>query len=95
MKLTYRNASYEVFAPTQLVSGSTDKPKIKLIYRGHTYDYTPRPVAVSKEIETDGSTVTLIYRGNTYEHKLQPLKPYQKSRAINWRWQFEQCMVCR
>jgi hypothetical protein len=31
-------------------------------------------------------TVTLIYRGVTHERKIQPLKPYQKPRAINWRW---------
>lgn len=32
-------------------------------------------------------TVALIYRGNTYERKLSTPKPYQKPRAINWRWQ--------
>ena len=87
MKLTFRGNSYEVPAPIQLGSDSTDRPKIKLIYRGNTFDYTPRLVVVSEEVETDGSTVTLIYRGNTYERKLQPPKPYQKPRAINWRWQ--------
>ena len=89
MKLTYRDPSYEVSAQIQLGSNSTNLPKIKLICRGHTYDYTPRPVVVSEEGETDGSTVTLVYRGNTYERKFQPLKPYQNPRAINWRWQFE------
>jgi len=87
MKLTFRGNLYQFPAPIQLVSDSTDQPKIQLIYRGNTLDYTPRPVVVSEEVETDGPTVTLIYRGNTYERKLQPLKPYQKPRAINWRWQ--------
>ena len=86
MKLTFRGNSYEVPAPIQLGSDSTERLKIKLIYRGNTFDYTPRPVVVSEEVERDGPTVTLIYRGNTYERKLQPPKPYQKPRAINWRW---------
>jgi Domain of unknown function (DUF4278) len=87
MKLTYRGISYEVPAPIQLGSDSTDQPKIKLIYRGNIYDYTPRPVVVSQEDKTDWSTVTLIYRGTTYQRQIQPSKPYQKPRAINWRWQ--------
>lgn len=86
MKLTFRGNFYEAPAPIQLVSDSTEQPKIKLIYRGNTLDYTPRPVVVSQEVETDGQTVTLIYRGNTYERKLKPLNPYQKPHAINWRW---------
>jgi hypothetical protein len=77
MKLTFRGLSYEVPAPIQLGSDSTEQPKIKLIYRGNTFDYTPCPVVVSEEVERDGPTVTLIYRGNTYERKLQPSKPYQ------------------
>ncbi len=89
MKLSFRGNSYEVPAPTEPVADSTDRPKFKLIYRGYTYDYTPPPVVVSEEVETDGPTVTLIYRGNTYERKLPPPKPYQKPRAINWRWQFD------
>lgn len=88
MKLTYRGNAYEVHPPIQLGSDSTNQPKIKLIYRGSTYDYTPRPVVVSEAVEPDEPTVTLIYRGNTYERKLQPSKPYQKPRGINWRYQF-------
>jgi hypothetical protein len=87
MKLTFRGNSYEVPAPIGLSSDSTERPKIKLIYRGNTFYYTPRPVVVSEEVETDAPTVTLIYRGNTYERKIRPPKPYQKPRAINWRWQ--------
>ncbi|PSB06301.1 hypothetical protein C7B62_23230 [Pleurocapsa sp. CCALA 161] len=87
MKLTFRGNLYETSAPIQLASDSTDQPKLKLTYRGSTFDYTPRPVVISEEVETDEPTVTLIYRGNTYERKLQPLKSYQKPQAINWRWQ--------
>jgi Domain of unknown function (DUF4278) len=88
MKLTYRGNAYEIPAPIQPGSDSTDRPQIKLIYRGHTYYTTPRHVVVSEEDKTDWQTVTLIYRGNTYERKLQSPKPDRKPRAINWRWQF-------
>jgi Domain of unknown function (DUF4278) len=89
MKLSYRNTDYDVATPIQVDPDCLDQPKIKLFYRGNTFDYTPRPVAVPEALETEGPTVTLRYRGNTYERKLQPPKPYQKPRAINWRWQFE------
>ncbi|GFE71061.1 DUF4278 domain-containing protein [Chroococcus sp. FPU101] len=87
MKLTFRGNSYNVPAPIQLGSDSTEQPKIKLIYRGNVYYYTPRPVVVSEKVETDQPTVTLIYRGNTYERQLLGSMPYQKPHAINWRWQ--------
>jgi Domain of unknown function (DUF4278) len=89
MKLASLENTYEASTPIQVDSEVTDRPKIKLFYRGNTFDYTPRPASVSEELETEGSTVTLIYRGNTYERKLQSPKAYQKPRAINWRWQFE------
>ena len=69
----------------------TEQPQIKLRYNGNTFDYIPRPpVVVSEEDKKDWSTVTLIYRGNVFERKIAPPKPYQKPRAINWRWRFEQ-----
>jgi hypothetical protein len=89
MNLTYRGTSYEVPAPTQPSLESTDQPKIKLIYRGNTFDYIPRPAMISEEDETDWPIVTLRYRGTTYERKIKPPAPYQKPRAINWRWQFQ------
>jgi len=42
---------------------------------------------VSEAVEMDKSTVILIYRGNAYERQIQSQKPYQKPRAINWRYQ--------
>lgn len=60
---------------------------MKLTYRGQTYDYNPRPVAVSKVAATDGAMVTLIYRGTTYKRSLSSPQPYQQPRAINWRYQ--------
>ncbi len=87
MKLTFRGHPYNLPTPIRLGSVATDQPKIKLIYRGHTYDYTPYPVMVSEAVEMDKSTVILIYRGNAYERQIQSQKPYQKPRAINWRYQ--------
>lgn len=87
MKLTYRGQIYEVPAPIQLAPAAVDQPKIKLIYRGHTCDYVPRPIVVPEASGTESKTVTLIYRGNTYKRNLQPLQPYKQPCAINWRWQ--------
>jgi hypothetical protein len=89
MKLTDRNISHEVPVPNQGCSVKSEQPKIKLIYRGNTFEHTPYPEIILDEDEADWPTVTLIYRGVTYERKLQPPKPYQKPRAINWRWQFD------
>lgn len=88
IKLMYRGNATEISAPLQPSFDSTEQPKIKLIYRGNTFDYIPRPVVVSEEDKKDWKTVTLIYRGNTFERKIPPPKPYQKPRAINWRWRF-------
>ncbi len=85
MKLTYRGQAYEVPASAQ--ASSTEQPEIKLIYRGHTYDYTPRPALSSESVVANATTVTLIYRGITHQHSLPALKPYQQPRAINWRYQ--------
>ncbi len=95
MKLTYRGQTYEAPAPVQLAPAAADQPQMKLIYRGHTCDYTPRlavvPEASVKKGETEseirGETVTLTYRGQIYQRNLQIPSPYQKPRAINWRWQ--------
>ncbi len=43
MKLSFCGNSSEVPTPIQFESDSTDRPKIELIYRGYTYDYTPTP----------------------------------------------------
>lgn len=75
MKLTFRGNSYEVPTAIQLGSNSTEQPKIQLIYRGNVFYYTPRPVVVSEEVETNWPTVTRIYRGNTYVRKLRAPKP--------------------
>ena len=67
MKLTYRGNSYEVPAPISLDYDFTEQSKIKLIYRGNTLDYIPRPVVSWELDKTDCPTMNLIYRGNNYE----------------------------
>jgi Domain of unknown function (DUF4278) len=86
MNLTYRGTSYEVPALTQSSLDSTDQPKIKLCYRGNTFEYILRPTMISEEDETDWPIIPLCYRGTTSERKIKPLIPYQKPRTINWRW---------
>ena len=78
-----RGISNAASAPIQAYADPVDNPKIKLFYRGIAYDYIPRPMLIAQKW---WPTVTLIYRGVTHERKIQPLKPYQKPRAINWRW---------
>ncbi len=91
MKFTSCSKAHKIPAAIKHGSDSTTQPKIKLIYNGNTFDYIPRsPVVASEDDKKDWSTVTLIYRGNVFERKLPPPKPYQKPRAINWRWRFEQ-----
>jgi hypothetical protein len=86
MTRIYRGISYEASAPTQDYSTPVNNPKIKLFNRGNGYDYIPRPVPIAQKW---WPTAILIYRGVTHERKIQPLKPYQKPRAINWRWNFD------
>lgn len=86
MKLTFRGNAYDIPAPIPFGSASTNQSKIKVIYRGHRYDYTP-PLECSEVVESGRQLVTLIYRGSTYEHTTQSSKPYQQPRAINCRYQ--------
>lgn len=88
MKSTFPSKASEIPTPIKHGSDVKEQPKIKLIYNGNTFDYIPRPVVVCKEDKKDWPTVTLIYRANIFERQLPPPKPYQKPRAINWRWRF-------
>ena len=85
MTRIYSGTSNAASAPIQAYSAPVDNLKIKLFCRGHVnaYDYIPRPILIAQKW---WPTVTLIYRGVTHERKIQPLKPYQKPRALNWRW---------
>lgn len=92
MNLTYRGNAYEVPASVKSnsvtsIADSLNQSPLKLIYRGMTYDYRPRPVASpSAGIVGESTEVTLIYRGITYQRKLQSPKPCQSIPSINWRW---------
>lgn len=99
MKLTYRGHSYEVSAPTQ-PSSMTSQADLKLTYRGHTYEHryptTVMSKAVSKAMvkagseatETYRTTLTLLYRGQTYKHQLQTTTRLSNQfRLPNWRYQ--------
>lgn len=86
MKSIFRSKANKV--PASIEPGFAEQPK-KLIYRAQTFDYIPRHVVGYPKNLTDCPTVTLIYLGNTYKRKIPFPKPYQKPRAINWRWQYE------
>jgi hypothetical protein len=87
MKLFYCGNFYKASGPIQPAINLADQPKIKLVYRGETYNYVPPPKATPKANTKDKQKVTLIYRGMSYEHTIPSPRPYQDSRAINWRWQ--------
>jgi hypothetical protein len=76
MKLTYRGNSYEVPDSNLLGFDAANQPKIKLMYRGDTYDYNPGPMKVSETITANQPSLKLIYRGMIYERKLQLAKAY-------------------
>jgi hypothetical protein len=95
MKLLYRGIPYESVAPSSESSSSptsNTQPKIRLTYRGTTYEYqSPEPPAhlVDKAAPSDLRTITLIYRGQTYKRQLPVAPDYQTTRDLNLRWQFQ------
>jgi hypothetical protein len=86
MKLLYRGISYE--APIQPAPSDSSQPKVRLIYRGNTYDYKPLPSVSPEPIPADTPMVNLMYRGNTYQRRSLTPQLYQQPRALNWRWMF-------
>ncbi len=93
MTRIYYDISDKVSTPIQAYSHSVDIPPVKLFcrVRGNVCDYIPRP---KKIVQKWWPTVTLIYRGVSYERKITPLKPYQKPRVINWRWNYDNFLGC-
>jgi Domain of unknown function (DUF4278) len=87
MRLNFRGHSYEIPAPIQADSDSTDHSNLKLIYRGLTYNYIPRSTTVSEAVKPDEPTVSLIYRGNLYKRNFSFPNSLQQPRVINWRYQ--------
>jgi hypothetical protein len=73
--------------PNQFESKHQTRSNVKLIYRGQVFYATRRPEVAIEEVEQEGKTIELIYHGHTYQRKLPVPQPYQKPRALNWRWQ--------
>lgn len=93
MILLYRGIPYEINNQsvenplTPETTEHTTPPKVRLLYRGTTYEYQPQPKSAPAGDLADAPTVTLIYRGLTYQRKLSAPSAYQPPRAMNWRWQ--------
>jgi hypothetical protein len=87
IQLNYLSNAYKVPIPTQDGFDLAEQPKIKLIFRGYIIDHVPSPVVVLETDKTDWTMVTLVCRGYTFNRKIHLPQPYQKPRAINWRWQ--------
>jgi hypothetical protein len=79
MQLTYRGINYT--PSTEVKAPKT----VQLIYRGVTFNHTLNPVAPIHQSATE-SPMQLLYRGVTYPCAPAPVLPYQKPRALNWRW---------
>jgi hypothetical protein len=79
----FRSNTSTVPTPIELGLAPTALPKIRL--RGSIFFYTPRSIEITAE--TGATTVSLIYRGHSYNRQMPTPAPYQKPRAINWRWQ--------
>jgi hypothetical protein len=86
MNGTSSNTPSGVPIPIQL-SIQQVRSTVKLIYRGEVFYGTRIPQVVMEESDQEGETIELIYHGHTYQRKLSPPQPYQKPRALNWRWQ--------
>jgi hypothetical protein len=87
MNTTSSDTPSGVPTPIQFESKHQDRSNVKLIYRGEVFYGTRRPEVVMEEVDQEGKTIDLIYHGHTYQRKLPPPQPYQKPRALNWRWQ--------
>jgi hypothetical protein len=69
------------------VSNLVKRRIIQLIYRGEIFDYTLPEIEIDHTDRSTWQVVELVYRGHAYDLKLPPQQPYQKPRALNWRWQ--------
>jgi hypothetical protein len=69
------------------ISDCKHQHSFRLIYRGEIFDYTPPIKKIDRTDRSNWQVVILICKGHLYERKLPPPQPYQKPRALNWRWQ--------
>lgn len=63
---------------------------MKLIYRAHIYEYTPRPV--QPYIKPRAINWRFQPPGKKFKHTPHPIRPYVKPRAINWRYELPEMM---
>jgi hypothetical protein len=57
---------------------------MKLIYRAHTYEYTP---PVQSYVKPCALNLRFQPSGKTWEFTPHSIQPYLKLRALNWRFQ--------
>ena len=58
---------------------------MQLIYRGHIYEYTPRPAR--PDVQPRAVNWRYQLPGQTFESTPRPARPDVKPRAVNWRYQ--------
>lgn len=63
---------------------------MKLIYRAHVYEYTPRPVR--PYVNPRAMNWRFQPPGETLECTPRPVRPYVKPRAMNWRFELPAMM---
>lgn len=61
---------------------------MKLIYRGYTFDYSPRPIQPYRKPNA------LNWRwqapGEIFESNPRPVQQYRQPRALNWRFKLQE-----
>ena len=63
---------------------------MKLIYRAHIYEYTPRPV--QPYIKPRAINWRYQPLGERFKYTPRPVQTYIKPRTINWRYQLPEMM---
>lgn len=83
MKLRYRGNFYDPSEP----SIQTYHQPIKMIYRGHEFEYQPQPIPAHLHLVQRhyDRTVKLIYRGHIIDYAL-PVSTQPQPRVTNWRY---------
>ena len=62
---------------------------MQLIYRGHIFNYTPRPV----QPYCQPRALNWRYSpSETFKSTPRPVQPYCQPRALNWRFQIQEQM---
>jgi hypothetical protein len=88
MSLIYRGHTYQRTA----ASVKTEPKTIQMIYRGQTFECTPRPILPCPNVyhikDFDPDTMEkLIYRGRVFNYLPPQPETYRKPRVMNWRYE--------